>query len=83
MPAADADQSQRTEKQEETTQISSASAPSTPPAAVAKPMVPGATAGPSLYPERDWFATWKASLNLQNVKACISHTYNKAMHIRN
>lgn len=35
------------------------------------------------YPSRDWFLEWRKSLNLQNIKACISHTYNKAMHIRN
>jgi hypothetical protein len=35
------------------------------------------------YPEKDWFLDWKTSLNLPNIKACISHTYNKAMHIRN
>jgi len=37
----------------------------------------------AMYPEREWFAIWKTSLNLQNIKACISHTYNKAMYIRN
>ena len=35
------------------------------------------------YPEKEWFLDWKNSLNLPNIKACISHTYNKAMHIRN
>jgi hypothetical protein len=37
----------------------------------------------ALYPDRDWFVEWKKTLNLPNVKACVSHTYNKAMHIRN
>ena len=35
------------------------------------------------YPSRDWFLEWRKSLNMQNIKACVSHTYNKAMHIRN
>ena len=35
------------------------------------------------YPEKDWFAEWKKTLNLPNIKACVNHTYNKAMHIRN
>lgn len=35
------------------------------------------------YPEKEWFAEWKKTLNLPNIKACVSHTYNKAMHIRN
>lgn len=34
------------------------------------------------YPEYDWFQEWKKTLNLQNIRACISHTYNKAMNIR-
>lgn len=34
------------------------------------------------YPEHEWFQEWKKTLNLQNVRACISHTYNKAMNIR-
>lgn len=35
------------------------------------------------YPDKDWFLEWKKTLNLPNIKACVSHTYNKAMHIRN
>jgi len=35
------------------------------------------------YPEREWFIEWKKQLNLPNIRACISHTYNKAMNIRN
>jgi len=35
------------------------------------------------YPEKEWFLDWKNTLNLPNIKACISHTYNKAMQIRN
>lgn len=35
------------------------------------------------WPERDWFAEWKNQLNLGNIKACVNHTYNKAMNIRN
>ena len=36
-----------------------------------------------LFPEQEWFLEWKKSLNIGNIKACVSHTYNKAMHIRN
>lgn len=39
--------------------------------------------GQHRYPEKEWFMEWKNTLNLPNIKACISHTYNKAMHIRN
>ena len=35
------------------------------------------------FPDRDWFQEWKSTLNMGNIKACVSHTYNKAMHIRN
>ncbi len=42
-----------------------------------------ASLGLARYPEREWFAEYKESLNLGNIKACISHIYNKAMHIRN
>ena len=38
---------------------------------------------PTRWPEREWFETWGQGLNLPNVRACISHTYNKAMNIRN
>mmetsp|Transcript_17821 Transcript_17821/g.30219 ORF Transcript_17821/g.30219 Transcript_17821/m.30219 type:complete len:137 (+) Transcript_17821:3065-3475(+) len=38
---------------------------------------------PAAFPEKEWFQAYKASLNLPNLKACISHTYNKAMNIRN
>ena len=35
------------------------------------------------FPDKEWFNEWKKTLNLPNIKACQSHTYNKAMHIRN
>jgi hypothetical protein len=43
----------------------------------------GGTAMVAMFPERDWFVEWKKGLNLHNIKACVSHTYNKAMNIRN
>jgi hypothetical protein len=36
-----------------------------------------------LWPSPEWFKKWKESLFLPNIKACISHTYNKAMSFRN
>jgi len=44
---------------------------------------PGAIANAACYPEKLWFLEWKKTMNLQNIKACVSHTYNKAMNIRN
>jgi hypothetical protein len=35
------------------------------------------------FPDKEWFAEWKGNLNLPNIKACVNHTYSKAMHIRN
>lgn len=35
------------------------------------------------FPDREWFVEYRESLHLGNIKACISHTYNKAMNIRN
>ena len=35
------------------------------------------------YPSKEWFTTWKATLLLPNIKACIQHTYSKAMQYRN
>ena len=43
----------------------------------------GASGRVAQYPEQDWFLEWKKTLNIANIKACVSHTYNKAMHIRN
>jgi len=37
----------------------------------------------AVYPSQEWMDEWKKTLNIGNVKACVSHTYNKAMHIRN
>lgn len=36
-----------------------------------------------MYPTPEWFKKWKEGLNLPNIKACITHTYNKAMTLRN
>jgi hypothetical protein len=35
------------------------------------------------YPSPEWFRKWKETLYIPNIKACISHTYNKAMAYRN
>jgi hypothetical protein len=35
------------------------------------------------WPSPEWFKKWKETLFLPNIKACISHTYNKAMLFRN
>lgn len=35
------------------------------------------------YPNQKWFIKWKETLLLCNIKACILHTYNKAMAYRN
>jgi hypothetical protein len=35
------------------------------------------------WPSSEWFKKWKETLFLPNIKACISHTYNKAMAFRN
>ncbi len=35
------------------------------------------------YPHPDWFNKWKETLYLPNIKASISHTYGKAMALRN
>jgi hypothetical protein len=36
-----------------------------------------------LYPSKEWFKQWRETLHLPNIKATISHTYNKAMAYRN
>jgi len=35
------------------------------------------------WPSPAWFKKWKETLYIANIKACISHTYNKAMAYRN
>lgn len=35
------------------------------------------------FPDKEWFVEWKVGLNFPNIKACVNHTYSKAMHIRN
>jgi hypothetical protein len=35
------------------------------------------------WPSAEWFKKWKETLIIPNIKACISHTYNKAMQYRN
>lgn len=35
------------------------------------------------WPQPEWFKKWKETLFLPNIKACITHTYNKAMAFRN
>ena len=37
----------------------------------------------AVWPSPEWFKKWKETLFLPNIKACISHTYNKAMAYRN
>jgi hypothetical protein len=36
-----------------------------------------------IWPSPEWFKKWKETLFIANIKACISHTYNKAMAYRN
>ena len=39
--------------------------------------------GEPQWPSAEWFKKWKETLYIANIKACISHTYNKAMAYRN
>jgi hypothetical protein len=39
--------------------------------------------GEPQWPSAEWFKRWKDTLYIANIKACISHTYNKAMTYRN
>ena len=57
--------------------------PLQPPSASPTTIARSGSGAPARFPEREWFVEWKNSLNFPNIKACVSHTYNKAMHIRN
>lgn len=41
------------------------------------------TGSEGVWPSAEWFKKWKETLIIPNIKACISHTYNKAMSYRN
>jgi hypothetical protein len=38
--------------------------------------------GPAIYPSKEYFLKYKDNLNIPNIKASITHTYNKALQLR-